>query len=62
MARKSKPINIEEIPGEQFPSLAAAQQAAMSDLSLHLAQTVRDLLASGRLVNVNGKITVNTNR
>lgn len=62
MARKSKTITIEEIPGDQFQSLEAAQESARDDLSMHLAQTISDLLASGRLVNLNGKITINTNR
>ena len=60
MAKKQ--FTIETIPGDQFPSLDAAQDSALEDLSLHLAQTIRDLVASGRLVNHNGKITLNPNR
>lgn len=56
MARKPSQIQISEIGGDQYPCLDAAQSSALDDLSLHLAQTLRDLLASGRLVQVNGKI------
>jgi hypothetical protein len=59
MPRKAPEIVIEETPGDEYSSLEAAQQAAIDDVSQHLAQTIRDLLASGQLVNVNGKIILN---
>lgn len=62
MARKAPQIEITEIPGDQYAGLHEARAAAIDDLSLHLAQIVRDLLASGRLLNVNGKIIPNPNR
>lgn len=61
MSRKSSIIT-EEIPGDQFPNLIAAQRDALPFIALHMAQTIRDLLASGDLVQLNGKIIPNTNR
>lgn len=62
MARKAPHIEIQIIPGDHFPDLEAAQRAALDPLAAHLANTIRDLLASGRLVNDNGKIIPNPNR
>ena len=62
MARKSPPIEIQEIPGDHFASLDAAQRAALDPLASHLAQTIRDLLARGVLAQVNGRIIPNPNR
>lgn len=62
MARTSPQIQIQEIGGDQFASIEAAQQSAIDPLALHMAQMIRDLLASGQLVNVNGKIIPNPNR
>lgn len=62
MARKSPQIQISEIGGDHFPDLETAQRSALDPLAAHLAATIRDLLASGRLVNVNGKIIPNPNR
>jgi hypothetical protein len=56
MARTSPQIEITQIPGDRYAGLHEAHAAAIDDLSLHLAQIVRDLIASGCLVNVNGKI------
>jgi hypothetical protein len=56
MARKSAHIQISEIPGDQYASLEAAQRGALDALALDMTETIRNLLASGRLVNVNGKI------
>ncbi|NWG07578.1 MAG: hypothetical protein HXY35_12925 [Chloroflexi bacterium] len=62
MARKSPSIEIQEIPGDHFASLDAAQRAALDPLAAHMAQTIRDLLARGVLAQVNGKIIPNTDR
>jgi hypothetical protein len=62
MARTSPQITLEEIPGDHFASIDAAQRDALPLLALHMTQTIRDLLASGRLVQVNGKIIPNQNR
>ncbi len=59
MARKAPQIEIQEIPGDHFPDLEAAHRAALDPLAAHLANLIRDLLASGRLVNDNGKIIPN---
>ncbi len=62
MTRKPPQIAIEEIQGNQYNNLATAQREALPLLASHMAQTIRDLLASGVLVQVNGKIIPNTNR
>jgi len=62
MTRKSPQIEIQEIPGDQFASLGDAQRAALDPLAEHMAQMLRDLLASGQLVQVNGRIIPNQNR
>lgn len=62
MARPSPQIAVEEMPGNEFASLDEAQRVALDALASHLAQTIRDLLASGRLVQVDGKIIPNPNR
>lgn len=62
MARISPQITIEEVYSDQVADLEAAQNAALEALALDVAQTIRDLLASGRLVQVNGKIIPNPNR
>ena len=62
MTRKSPQIEIQEIPGDHFPTLDAAQSDALPLLASHMAQTIRDLLARGVLAQVNGKIIPNTNR
>ncbi len=62
MARPSPKIAIEEVPGDQYASLDEAQRAALDPLASHFAQAIRDLLASGELVQVNGKIIPNPNR
>ena len=62
MARKSPQIEIQEIPGDQYSTLDAAQRAALDPLAAHMVQTIRDLLARGVLAQVNGKIIPNTDR
>lgn len=62
MARKAPQIEIQEIPGDHFPDLEAAQRAGLDPLAAHLANLIRDLLASGQLAQVNGKIIPNPNR
>lgn len=62
MAKNSEPITLEEISGDQVASLDEARRAALDALALDVSQTIRDLLASGRLVKVNGKIIPNQNR
>jgi hypothetical protein len=47
---------IEEEPGNQYPSLEAAQQAALSLISANLQDVIRELLKSGELIEVNNKI------
>ena len=62
MARKSSPISIEEISSELYPGIAEAQANALPFMSLHLVETIHDLLASGALVRVNNKIIPNPKR
>lgn len=62
MARPSPQITLEEIYSDQVADLEAAQRSALDALALDVSQTIRDLLASGRLVQVDGKIIPNPNR
>ena len=56
MAKPSPIFSLEEIPGDQFASIQAAQLAAFDDLVSDVLNTIRELIAAGRLVQVNGKI------
>lgn len=56
MARKSPNLILEEYPGERFPDLEAAQQAALRSLAAEVAGTIRELLAAGVLVQEGGRI------
>lgn len=62
MAKRPARFTLEEIHSDQVADLEAAQRAALDALALDVSQTIRDLLASGRLVQVNGKIIPNPNR
>jgi len=57
--RTSPKIQVEEISGDQYPDLNEAQKAALPQLAENLQAVIRDLLARGVLVNVNGKIIPN---
>ena len=59
MPRKSPPITIDEIPGDQYADLESAQSAAKSLLADNLASVIRGLLERGVLVMVDGKIVPN---
>jgi hypothetical protein len=56
MARNSPPITIQEIPGDQFPSLDAAQQSARAYIASDLANLLRHMLESGALEIRDGRI------
>lgn len=56
MPRKSPDFTLEEIPGDQYADLGAAQQAALKATAHDLATTIRALMAAGVLVQLNGKI------
>ena len=60
MARKSKKINVSEMPGDLFPNLATAQKSAAPALASDLAATMRGLLARGILIVKDGKLQPNT--
>lgn len=62
MTKKFARFALEEIHSDQVADLEAAQRSALDALALDVSQTIRDLLASGRLVQVNGKIIPNPNR
>jgi hypothetical protein len=62
MSRKSPDFTLEEIPGDQYAELDAAQQAALKAAAHDLASSIRALLAVGVLVQVNGKIIPRANR
>jgi hypothetical protein len=56
MAMKSPALQLEEIPGKQFPDREAAQRAALPQLSESLQAVIRDLLERGELVIIDGRI------
>lgn len=60
--RTSPPITIAEYPGTQHADLATAQRAALPRLADNLASVIRDLLESGDLVIVDGKVIPNPQR
>ncbi len=57
--KKTPPLHVEEISGEKYADLKAAQSAALSSLSANVQAVIRDLLARGVLINDNGKIIPN---
>ena len=57
--RKPLSLQVEEIPGDQFPDRDAAQEAALPLFAESLQAVIRDLLERGVLVNVNGVIVPN---
>lgn len=60
MPKKAQILIIEEMPGEKYPDLTTAQRAALPSISASLQAVIRDLLESGNLINVNGKIIPNS--
>lgn len=56
MARKSPDIEIQEIGGDQFTSLDAAQRSACVYLALDLAGVLRRMLEAGALEVRDGRI------
>jgi hypothetical protein len=54
--RRSEPLAIVELPGDQFPDLEAAQQAARPVLAFILAEEIRRMLKTGELEIVDGVI------
>jgi hypothetical protein len=60
MSQKKQVITIEEMPGKKYPDLASVQRAALPSISASLQAVIRDLLNSGNLINVNGKIIPNS--
>ncbi|MEP7135811.1 MAG: hypothetical protein ABI904_12850 [Chloroflexota bacterium] len=57
MARKSPQIQIQEIHGDHFPSVEAAQNSARSRIAFDLANILRGLLDTGALEIRDGYIT-----
>jgi hypothetical protein len=60
MPKKAQILTIEEKPGEKYPDLESAQRAALPSISASLQAVIRELLESGSLINVNGKIIPNS--
>lgn len=56
MPRKSPTLEIQEMPGAKYSDLATAQRHTLAETASDLATTIRALLASGALVNQNGRI------
>ncbi len=62
MARKAPSLALNERGGDKYPSLAAAQRAALPFLAADLAASIRELLATDALILVNGRIIPNPER
>jgi len=62
MTKPSPIFSLEEIPGDHFASIEAAQRSALDDLASDVTNTIRELIAAGQLVQVNGRIIPNANR
>lgn len=56
MARQSPPITIQEISGDDFASLKAAQEAARAYIVSDLAELIKQMIESGLLEIKDGKI------
>ena len=54
--RQSKITHIEEIPGDQYSTLAEAQQAARAPIASALADVMRRMIESGLLEIKDGRI------
>ena len=57
--RKPPAIQLEHVPGDQFPDRETAQRAALPSLSENLQSVIQGLLERGELVNVGGRILPN---
>ena len=57
--KKPPTLQLEYVPGDQFPDLASAKRAALPALADHLGAVIQDLLERGELVNVGGTIVPN---
>lgn len=56
MPKKAQVIMIEEMPGGKYPDLESAQRAALPSISASLQTVIHDLMESGILQNVNGRL------
>lgn len=56
MAKAHPPITIEEVYGEDFSSLDAAQRSARALLTADLAQSIKRMIDTGQLEIVNNQI------
>lgn len=54
--RRSPTLTLEELPGDQYPTLEAAQHDALHPLACTLAATIQSLLSSGVLIQEGGRI------
>ena len=61
MPRKTPAPALVEISGQEFPSLAAAQENARPQIAGDLVSTLRFLLDTGRLIIDNGRVIPNPN-
>ena len=56
MTRARKAYEVQEIGGDRYPSLEAARAALLEPLPEALAAIIREKLANGELVVVDGKV------
>ena len=59
MTKQSPPMEIVEVEGDRYASLEMAQAAALGDVALAVAIAVREGLAKGELVVVDGHVIFN---
>lgn len=62
MSRQSPDIDLVEMPGVIYPDLRTAQKNAIKSLASFLDEILRDLLARGWLVTIDGQIIPNPER
>jgi hypothetical protein len=62
MPKKSPTFTLEEVSGDQYPDLVTAQQAALKATVADLVGIIRSLLASGVLIQKDGKVILNPSR
>jgi hypothetical protein len=56
MSRNSLTFQLEEVPGDRYPDLRAAQRLAATELAGALATTIRSMLADGLLSTEGGRV------
>jgi hypothetical protein len=56
MSQKASTFQLEEVSGDRYPDLQAAQRLARADMAGALAATIRSMLADGLLTSESGRV------